>query len=126
MGDTGSILLGYLIGFCFIELVSNDKWYIAISLLSYTFLDCTITLIKKTINGHYPWARLFDYYFLKPIKHNKENHLLVLKYNFVFNLSNIIVVFFQIYYDLKFLFIISIMLAVVLIYKYSEFDKIKS
>ena len=50
----------------------------------------------------------------------------MLKYNFVFNLSNIIVVFFQIYYDLKFLFIISIMLAVVLIYKYSEFDKIKS
>ena len=47
MGDTGSILLGYLIGFCFIELISNGKWNIAISLLSYTFLDCTITLIKK-------------------------------------------------------------------------------
>ena len=126
MGDTGSILLGYLIGFCFIELISNGKWNIAISLLSYTFLDCTITLIKKTINGHYPWARLFDYYFLKPLKQNKENHNIVLKYNLIFNLLNITVVFFQIYFNLKFLFVISIFLSMVLIYKYSEFDKIKS
>jgi len=125
MGDTGSIFLGYLIGFCSIELISNGKWYIVISLISYTFLDCTTTLIKKSLNGHYPWARLFDYYFLKPIKQSKNNHRIVLKYNLIFNILNLMVIFFQVSYDLKYLFIISMILSIMLMYKYSQFDKIK-
>jgi UDP-N-acetylmuramyl pentapeptide phosphotransferase/UDP-N-acetylglucosamine-1-phosphate transferase len=126
MGDSGSIFLAYLIGFCSIELISLGKWYLVISLLSYTFLDCTITLIKKTINGYAPWARLFDYYFLKPIRINKKNNFLVFRYNLIYNILNLTVVFFQIYYGLNYLFILSIIFSLILMNKYESFEKIKS
>ena len=124
MGDSGSVFLAYLIGFCSIELITSGKWYIIISLLSYTFLDCTITLIKKIINGYAPWARLFDYYFLKPIRVKKKNNFLVFKYNLIFNILNLTIVFCQIYYELDYLFFMSIILSLILISKYNKFQKI--
>ena len=68
---------------------------------------------------------MFDYYFLKPIKHSKDNHHIVLKYNLIFNFLNLIVVFFQVFYDLKYLFVVSIILSTLLMHRYSQFDKIK-
>jgi UDP-N-acetylmuramyl pentapeptide phosphotransferase/UDP-N-acetylglucosamine-1-phosphate transferase len=122
MGDSGSIFLAYLIGFCSIELIILGKWHIVISLLSYTFLDCTITLIKKTIDGHAPWARLFDYYFLKPIRINKKNNFLVFRYNLIYNFLNLTIVFFQVYLDLKYLFVLSIAFSLILMNKYKNFS----
>ena len=47
MGDTGSILIGYVIGFCLLELILSELWFLAIGLYAYPFLDCSLTLIKK-------------------------------------------------------------------------------
>ena len=69
----GSIFLGYLIGFSVIELFINGFYFLAISIYIST-LDCTITLIKKN-KGHYPWARLFDYYFSHPLFEYENIHI---------------------------------------------------
>ena len=48
LGDSGSILIGYLKGFIFLELMVIDKLNLAISLLIYPILDCSIALIKNS------------------------------------------------------------------------------
>ena len=78
MGDSGSIFLGYLIGFCSLELIILTHWKMGLILLMYPLLDCSLTLFFKIKKGYYPWARLFDYFFLGPIKKNND-HAYVLK-----------------------------------------------
>jgi len=97
MGDTGSIYLGYLFGFIFLDTFIEGYWNLSLSLLIYPIFDCTITIIKKMYNGHYPWERLFDYFFLKPIKYN-QNHNLVFNANLIFNLINVALILLQIKY----------------------------
>ena len=65
MGDSGSLILGFCIGYCSIELILLGEIFLVISFLSYTFVDCTYTIVMKILNGNYPWARMFDYQFLK-------------------------------------------------------------
>lgn len=65
MGDSGAILLGFLVGFSILELSFNGYFLLAISSFAYPLVDCSITIIKKILNGKYPWERLSDYYFLK-------------------------------------------------------------
>ena len=48
MGDAGSIFLGFLVGFSFLELIIKEI-YIVIILYIYPLLDCSITLFKKTL-----------------------------------------------------------------------------
>ena len=47
LGDSGSILIGYLNGFLFLELLVTSNLNLAISLLIYPILDCSVALIKK-------------------------------------------------------------------------------
>jgi len=111
MGDSGSIFLGYLIGFSVIELFINGFYFLAISIYIYPLLDCTITLLKKTYKGYYPWARLFDYYFLAPVVLDKREHSYVLTISTIFNALNLISIILQLYIS-KYFFIVTILLAV--------------
>jgi UDP-GlcNAc:undecaprenyl-phosphate GlcNAc-1-phosphate transferase len=119
MGDCGSIQLGFLMGFASIYITTLGHWNIALSLIAYPFLDCTLTLLNKMKSGHYPWARLFDYYFLLPIKKNANNHYFVFKINLIFNILSLLIITLQILFNLKFLFIINFILSIIclIIYK---------
>jgi UDP-GlcNAc:undecaprenyl-phosphate GlcNAc-1-phosphate transferase len=124
MGDSGSVFLGFLIGFVSIDRFIAGYYYIIISLLAYTFLDCTITLIKKTLNKNYPWARLFDYYFLKPLK-NGGSHKKVFVANCAYNVIIAIIVFMQIIYNLKELYLLSLICSLALMLYFNSFSKKK-
>jgi UDP-N-acetylmuramyl pentapeptide phosphotransferase/UDP-N-acetylglucosamine-1-phosphate transferase len=124
MGDCGSIFLGFVIGFVSIKMTLTNHADIVISLLAYTFLDCTITIIKKMLNKNYPWARLFDYYFLKPIKNN-VNHKKVFFSNCIYNLTIAIIVSLQIIYGLKQLCLLSIFFALILMLYFNSFSTYK-
>ena len=119
MGDSGSMAIGFCIGYCALELILIGKFFIVISLLSYTFIDCTYTIIKKIINGNYPWARMFDYQFLVPIKNNL-GHKYVFRYNLIFNIINLIIIILQIFTNIGILCLISIFLSIILILKYNN------
>ena len=119
MGDSGSIFLGFLIGFTSLELIIQGHWKLSLILLMYPLLDCTITLIIKIKNGHYPWARLFDYFFLGPIKKNND-HKFVLKIFLIYLLINFSMFIFQIKFQESYLFILlSLVLTIItlIIYK---------
>jgi UDP-N-acetylmuramyl pentapeptide phosphotransferase/UDP-N-acetylglucosamine-1-phosphate transferase len=122
MGDTGSIFIGFLIGYISIQLIIIKRADIVISLLSYTYVDCTLTIIKKTLKKQPPWARLFDYYFLIPIK-NKQTHKTVFNANILYNLAIFGVVTSQVIFGMQYLCILSLLLSLVLIYYFKSFSK---
>jgi UDP-GlcNAc:undecaprenyl-phosphate GlcNAc-1-phosphate transferase len=125
MGDSGSIFIGFLVGFISIQFILIGKIDIIISLLCYTFLDCTITIINKVLKKNYPWERLFDYYFLIPVK-NKISQKKIFYINLFYNLTIVLIVLFQIIYNLKTLCLISIFLSILLLYYFNSFSNIKN
>lgn len=123
MGDAGSIFIGFISGFFYLELILVDKWYLAISLMSYKFTDCTICLLKKLQKGIMPWIGLYDYFFLIPILKNKTNHHNVLYLQIIFLLINSVNIFIQEYFNLKYFFLLSLALSIALIIIYKNLDK---
>lgn len=113
MGDTGSILIGYIIGFSLLEFILSDYWYLAISLYFYPFLDCSLTLIKKIISGRSVFERDFDYFFLKPIKKIQKNNYKVLGISIIYNTLNLAVVASVLYFELPSLITISILISII-------------
>ena len=111
MGDTGSIILGFTLFVCSYKLLIDGYWYIVFSYIIYTYLDCTLTLINKILKGYLPWARLFDYNFLKPIKKNISNKSKVFYINLTYNLLILLIIILQLYFQLNYLFVLSFILA---------------
>jgi UDP-N-acetylmuramyl pentapeptide phosphotransferase/UDP-N-acetylglucosamine-1-phosphate transferase len=118
MGDSGSIFIGYLIGFCSLKLIINSYWYIAITLLSYPFLDVSLTILRKIKNNQYPWARLFDYFFLRALVKSNYNHNKILKVTIYYNIFIFLLVITQILFDIKYLFILAILGSLIKIRKF--------
>jgi UDP-N-acetylmuramyl pentapeptide phosphotransferase/UDP-N-acetylglucosamine-1-phosphate transferase len=55
MGDTGSIALGFLLGWLMIDLGLRGLWAAAIILPLYFVADATLTLGKRLLRGERPW-----------------------------------------------------------------------
>lgn len=126
MGDTGSIFLGYFIGFFSLHIFMSGRYDLFITIISYPLMDCTITIMKKILNKKYPWERLFDYYFLKPVIIYNKPHSYVLKPFLAYNILNIFLFILQAIYNLYFLCIISIFISFILIAYYDKnLEKIK-
>ena len=121
MGDTGSIFFGYIVGYIILENIFLQKNFYVLVLFLYPILDCTITLIKKTIKGYHPWARLSDYFFLIPIK-NGNYHGKVFNFTIFYNIANLSFFLIQNYYSRLFL-ICNILLSIFLLFYYKSFKK---
>lgn len=116
MGDTGSIFFGYIVGFVILDLsLKFNLWYVMIGLFSYPIADCTKALLIKTlIKKRYPWERLDDYSFLKPILNNKSNQKNVFIYILAFSIINLFVVSIAIIFDSKFYILLNFLIAFLL------------
>jgi len=55
MGDTGSIALGFLLGWLMIDLACRGLWAAAVILPLYFVADATLTLLKRLARGEKPW-----------------------------------------------------------------------
>jgi UDP-N-acetylmuramyl pentapeptide phosphotransferase/UDP-N-acetylglucosamine-1-phosphate transferase len=55
MGDTGSIALGFLLGWLMIDLAWRGLWAAAMILPLYFVADATLTLLKRLARGEKPW-----------------------------------------------------------------------
>ena len=115
IGDTGSIPLGFLNGFLIFTLINSGELIFAFAIFAYPFFDITLTLFKKTINGHLPWARLYDYYFLKPIIQGGQSHLYVLKFVILNTFLTLCATILSFYFDNKLFFLISIISSFLLV-----------
>ena len=97
MGDSGSIFIGFINGYIFLELYTGGYLYLGISLLIYPLLDCSIALIKKTFKGMMPWVDTSNYSFLQPNIKKNENKFFVFYINIIFNILNSILILSQIF-----------------------------
>jgi UDP-N-acetylmuramyl pentapeptide phosphotransferase/UDP-N-acetylglucosamine-1-phosphate transferase len=109
MGDSGSIPIGYIIGFLIIQNLNLNDPYVVFFLFSYPITDVLTTIFIKTIiKKKLPWARLFDYSFLQPvIKYKKEHSYVTNKIIFV-NFISLILLILYIEYQNKYLILINI------------------
>jgi len=55
MGDTGSIALGFLLGFLMLDLACRGLWAAAVILPLYFVADATLTLGRRLLAGEKPW-----------------------------------------------------------------------
>lgn len=127
MGDTGAIFLGFLIGYCVIELSYYGFYYLIFSAFSYPLLDCSITLFKKILKGYMPWKRLSDYYFLIPKKRKKKLDFLQIEKKLFYSIAvlsmiNFLVIIFAINLNNQFLSLLCFITSYSLILIYSRFS----
>jgi UDP-N-acetylmuramyl pentapeptide phosphotransferase/UDP-N-acetylglucosamine-1-phosphate transferase len=125
MGDTGSIFLGFLIGYCIIELSYNKLYYFALAAYAYPIVDCSITLCKKMLRGHLPWERMGDYYFLFPKKSKKNlNFIQVEKRIYVciliLSIVNMTCIVLSVYLNLQYFSLLNFLLAFCLVIIYRK------
>lgn len=121
MGDSGSIVMGYLISYIFFVLIFEGQWDIALCIIFYPLLDVSITILRKMKNGYNPWDRLFDYFFLRALSSTDFNHYKILMVSITYNILNLTVILLIIIYQIKFLVGISFLLAV---FKILYFNKL--
>lgn len=122
MGDAGSIFIGFVSGYFFLELIVIGKWYLAISLMSYKLVDCSYCLIKKFKRGIMPWVGLYDYFFLIPTLKNNINHTNVLILQTIFQSINFTLIFSIEFFQLKYLFVVSVLLSAILCFIYKNLE----
>jgi len=126
MGDVGSIFLGFLIGYCIIELSFNNFYYFALAAYAYPIVDCSITLCKKMLKGHMPWKRMGDYYFLLPKKRKKNLNFLTVEkkiYISILSLSivNMTCIVLSAYLNLQYLALLNFLFAFCLVLIFRQF-----
>ena len=120
MGDAGSIFLGFLIGYCIIELSFNGFFFYAVAAYSYPIVDCSVTLLKKTARGYLPWKRLGDYYFLLPRKKAKNYDFLFVEKKILylilsFSIINFFILLLSLILKMQQLTIVNFLLSILLV-----------
>ncbi len=55
LGDSGSIPLGYLLGWLLLVLAAHGRWEAALLLPLYFVADATVTLVRRIARGEKPW-----------------------------------------------------------------------
>ena len=127
MGDTGSIFFGYIVGFIILNLsLKYNLWHIMIGLFSYPLADCSKALFIKVIfKKKYPWERLDDYSFLRPIIDNKLNQKNVFNYILIFSFINFLIVLLGIIHDNQFYLIFNFAIAFLLMRIFEKNKKLE-
>ena len=120
MGDTGSVLIGFIIGLITLSNIFSNVWHVYVILLAYPVLDVTLTLLKKILKKKYLWERLFDYFFLKPVLTYKKSHDWVFKRFLIFNIFNFLNAIISYFYDIKALIILSVIGSFYMLHIFSK------
>lgn len=123
LGDAGSIPLGFLVGYTILELLILKHYTIAISLIIYPLIDCTITLIKRIGDGLLPWVNRKDYIFSKLQVIDNNNKFYIFKINIIFNFLNLSFILLQLVLG-KYFFLCNIFLTFITISIYNSNKKL--
>jgi len=126
IGDSGSIIIGYLIGYLFFVLILDGYWNVALAMACYPIMDVSLTIIRKMKNGHYPWERLFDYFFLRALTATNYNHQKIFYISLFYNLINLFVIFMMIKFQTEILIIATIVLSIMKIILFNSLSKIRT
>jgi UDP-GlcNAc:undecaprenyl-phosphate/decaprenyl-phosphate GlcNAc-1-phosphate transferase len=119
LGDAGSIILGFIVGYVILDLIILKQYLLAISLIIYPLTDCTITLIKRVLNKNLPWVKKEDYFFSKLQVLDIMNKTYIFRVNILFCILNSFFILLQILID-EYFFMLNIFLTIVTIFIYNN------
>ena len=119
LGDTGSIFIGFINGYLFLEILIANKLSLAISLLIYPIVDCSRALFKKIVQGKMPWADTSNYSFLQPTIKKNKNKVFVFYTNVIFNIINSLLILLQIIFGWNYI-LLNFLLTLVTIKIYEK------
>jgi len=125
MGDSGSIIIGYLIGYLFFVTLLDGYVAIAFAMICYPVMDVSFSILRKVINGHYPWERLFDYFFLRALKGKNYNHKKIFLISLLYNLINLLIIFAIIKFQYNILILATIFCSSLKLILFNSFSKIR-
>jgi UDP-N-acetylmuramyl pentapeptide phosphotransferase/UDP-N-acetylglucosamine-1-phosphate transferase len=128
MGDSGSIFLGFLVGYSFLEISIKGYLLYALALYAYPIIDCSFTLTKKVLKGYLPWARHGDYFFLKLKRKNKKKDMVFVSFFIFFtslflNFINLVIVYLSIKFNGSMLLFCTFFTTLILIFLYQYLYK---
>jgi UDP-N-acetylmuramyl pentapeptide phosphotransferase/UDP-N-acetylglucosamine-1-phosphate transferase len=122
-GDTGSITLGFIIGYMVLELIILKYYTVAISLIIYPLFDCSLTLMRRIHDKHLPWIKRPDYFFSKLQVIDRNNKFFIYKVFLIFNCFNLFFIYLQILIS-NYFFLINIILTSITIFIYNNKNKL--
>ena len=67
MGDSGSIPLGFLLGWLMLDLAFQGYWAAAAILPAYFAADATWTLVKRILRGERPWKAHREHFYQRAV-----------------------------------------------------------
>ena len=79
MGDTGSIALGFLLGWLMLDLACRGLWAAAAILPLYFVADATFTLVKRVLRREGPWQPHRRHFYQRAVMAGKTPSAIVLR-----------------------------------------------
>ncbi len=89
MGDSGSVPLGYLLGYVLLGLAASGQWAVALILPAYYLCDATLTLVKRAVRKE-PILKAHSQHFYQQAVRSGRSHAWVARHVGVLNVGLII------------------------------------
>jgi UDP-N-acetylmuramyl pentapeptide phosphotransferase/UDP-N-acetylglucosamine-1-phosphate transferase len=77
LGDTGSVPLGFLLGWLLLSLAGRGQWEAAVILPLYYLADATITLLKRLIRKRPIWQAHHEHFFQMAVRRGLSHGAIV-------------------------------------------------
>jgi len=78
LGDSGSVPLGYLLGWLLLRLAGEGLWAPALILPAYYLADATITLIRRGLRGEKVWQAHREHFYQRALRGGARHSRVVL------------------------------------------------
>ena len=73
LGDIGSVPIGFLLGFCLLQLAMDGGQVPALIIPLYYLADATITLVKRARRGERVWQAHREHYYQRSTQHGRTH-----------------------------------------------------
>ena len=82
MGDVGSVVLGYLLGWLLLALAGQGYWLEALIIPAYYLMDSTFTILQRLVRGEVIWEAHSQHFYQKAVRAGESHSSVVLKIAF--------------------------------------------
>ncbi len=73
LGDSGSVPLGYLVGFLLLVLAAEGQWQAALILPAYYLCDATLTLARRVLAGRKIWEAHSEHAYQRAVRGGRRH-----------------------------------------------------
>jgi UDP-N-acetylmuramyl pentapeptide phosphotransferase/UDP-N-acetylglucosamine-1-phosphate transferase len=78
LGDSGSVPLGYLLGWLLLRMAGDGVWAPALILPAYYLADATITISKRALRGEKIWQAHREHFYQRAVQGGTSHRLVAL------------------------------------------------